>query len=86
MDVEVPEELMDAWKFCIENTAGIIDDTRGDFLQVSKELQLEVADERAQWLAEEVASPHRRLLSGINVPLIKRLQVMFDIPDCWLNI
>ena len=57
--VEVPEELMEALKFCTEKSAKFIDEKRREFLQCLKDFQLEVEDERVQWLADEVASPHK---------------------------
>ena len=81
MDVDVPEELLAALKFCSENTAVVIDEFRNEFLVKFKEMQAEVEEARAKWFAEEVPPPHKKLMSGINVFFIQKLQELYDIKD-----
>ena len=80
MNVDVPDELIDVLKFCTGSSASVIDEKRRDFLHSLKMLQLEVEEERVRWLAEEVATPHKRLLSGINAPLGREAAVNLQHP------
>ena len=71
MDIDAPEELMQALKFCCEKSPAEIDAHRREFLQFLDMIQEIIEPERVKWVAEEVAEPHRKFLTGIKVLLIR---------------
>ena len=81
MDLDIPDELFEAMKFCTTNEPEVIDEVRREFLENLEKWQEDLKEERERWYQECVAPEHKRLLSGINVPLIARLQKIYDIPD-----
>ena len=80
MDSDIPDELWQAMYFCTENKPSRIDEERQAFLDMMYKLKESLAESRIKW-HENVAEQHRKLLSGIDVPLISALQQIYNIED-----
>ena len=81
MDTPIPDDLLEAWKFCAHNPPEVVDARRDEFLAWLKALEKEMEPERLRWFNSQVAEEHKPLLAKVNVPLIAELQKRFGIKD-----